>query len=205
MPGPSTRPVRSTARPAGAPCRTGWRWNRPGASRSPRPRCSFPTPPRTGQDCVINLLDTPGHADFSEDTYRVLSAVDCAVMLIDAAKGLEPQTLKLFQVSRHRRIPILTVINKWDRPGRNALELLDEIQQRIGLKPTPLTWPVGIAGDFKGCSTGGPATSSGSPARRAARRGGTRGAHLARPGRGCRRGRLGQCRRGVRTALRRRE
>ncbi|BBY31061.1 peptide chain release factor 3 [Mycolicibacterium sediminis] len=103
-----------------------------------------------GQDCVINLLDTPGHADFSEDTYRVLTAVDCAVMLIDAAKGLEPQTLKLFQVCRHRRIPIITVINKWDRPGRDPLELIDEINERIGLRPTPLTWPVGIAGDFKG-------------------------------------------------------
>lgn len=102
------------------------------------------------RDCVINLLDTPGHADFSEDTYRVLTAVDCAVMLIDAAKGLEPQTLKLFQVCKHRRIPIITVINKWDRPGRHALELVDEIQTRIGLRPTPLTWPVGIAGDFKG-------------------------------------------------------
>lgn len=103
-----------------------------------------------GQDCVINLLDTPGHADFSEDTYRVLTAVDCAVMLIDAAKGLEPQTLKLFQVCKHRGIPIITVINKWDRPGRHALELMDEINERIGLKTTPLTWPVGIAGDFKG-------------------------------------------------------
>jgi peptide chain release factor 3 len=103
-----------------------------------------------GQDCVINLLDTPGHADFSEDTYRVLTAVDCAVMLIDAAKGLEPQTLKLFQVCRHRHIPIITVINKWDRPGRDPLELMDEIAARIGLRPTPLTWPVGIAGDFKG-------------------------------------------------------
>jgi peptide chain release factor 3 len=108
----------------------------------------FPYRSPDGQDCVINLLDTPGHADFSEDTYRVLSAVDCAVMLIDAAKGLEPQTLKLFQVCRHRGIPILTVINKWDRPGRHPLELLDEIHARIGLKPTPLTWPVGIAGDF---------------------------------------------------------
>jgi len=110
----------------------------------------FPYVSPDGQDCVINLLDTPGHADFSEDTYRVLSAVDCAVMLIDAAKGLEPQTLKLFQVCRHRGIPIITVINKWDRPGRDPLGLLDEIQGRIGLKPTPLTWPVGIAGDFKG-------------------------------------------------------
>jgi peptide chain release factor 3 len=110
----------------------------------------FPYRAPSGQDCVINLLDTPGHADFSEDTYRVLTAVDCAVMLIDAAKGLEPQTLKLFEVCRLRRIPIITVINKWDRPGRDPLELIDEIQSRIGLRPTPLTWPVGIAGDFKG-------------------------------------------------------
>jgi peptide chain release factor 3 len=102
------------------------------------------------QDCVINLLDTPGHADFSEDTYRVLAAVDCAVMLLDAAKGLEPQTLKLFQVCRFRRIPIITVVNKWDRPGRASLELLDEISDRIGISPTPLTWPVGVAGDFHG-------------------------------------------------------
>src|SRR4029079_2523921 len=100
--------------------------------------------------CVVHLLDTPGHADFSEDTYRVLTAVDSAVMLIDAAKGLEPQPLKLFQVCRHRRIPVIAVINKWDRPGRHALELMDEIQVRIGLRPTHLPWPVGIAGDFKG-------------------------------------------------------
>ncbi len=100
--------------------------------------------------CKINLLDTPGHSDFSEDTYRVLSAVDAAVMLLDAAKGLEPQTLKLFQVCKHRGIPIVTVINKWDRPGREALELMDEIEQRIGIRPTPLTWPVGIAGHFAG-------------------------------------------------------
>ena len=110
----------------------------------------FPYQTQGGTTCIINLLDTPGHADFSEDTYRVLTAVDSAVMLIDAAKGLEPQTLKLFHVCRHRRIPIITVINKWDRPGRDALELMDEIQERIGLRPTPLTWPVGIAGDFKG-------------------------------------------------------
>ncbi|MBL1079544.1 peptide chain release factor 3 [Nocardia sp. 2] len=101
-------------------------------------------------DCVINLVDTPGHSDFSEDTYRVLTAVDAAVMLIDAAKGLEPQTLKLFQVARDRGIPVITVINKWDRPGREPLELLDEIIERIGLTPTPLFLPVGIAGDFRG-------------------------------------------------------
>jgi len=101
-------------------------------------------------DAVINLLDTPGHADFSEDTYRVLTAVDAAVMLIDAAKGLETQTMKLFAVCRHRGIPVLTVVNKWDRPGKDALELMDEISERTGLTPTPLTWPVGIAGDFRG-------------------------------------------------------
>jgi len=102
------------------------------------------------RDTVLNLLDTPGHADFSEDTYRVLAVVDVAVMLVDAARGLEPQTLKLFEVCRHSSTPVITVINKWDRPGRSALELLDEIQERIGLKPTPLTWPVGSAGDFRG-------------------------------------------------------
>ncbi len=101
-------------------------------------------------DTVINLLDTPGHADFSEDTYRVLSAVDCAVMLLDAAKGLEPQTLKLFEVCRARGVPVITFVNKWDRPGREALELCDELTARIGLTPMPLTWPVGIAGWFRG-------------------------------------------------------
>src|SRR6187551_1924896 len=83
----------------------------------------------------MNLLDTPGHADFSEDTYRVLAAVDGAVMLLDAAKGLEPQTLKLFDVCRYRRLPVITFVNKWDRPGRETLELLDEVEQRIGLRP----------------------------------------------------------------------
>jgi len=100
------------------------------------------------RDCVVNLLDTPGHGDFSEDTYRVLTAVDAAVMLLDAAKGLEPQTLKLFEVCRARRIPVLTFVNKWDRPGRDPLELLDEVEQRIGLRPMPLTWPVGPAGQL---------------------------------------------------------
>ncbi|GAA4729837.1 peptide chain release factor 3 [Modestobacter marinus] len=102
------------------------------------------------RDAVVNLLDTPGHADFSEDTYRVLTAVDAAVMLIDAAKGLEAQTMKLFAVCRHRGIPVITVVNKWDRPGKDALELMDEVAERTGLTPTPLTWPVGISGDFRG-------------------------------------------------------
>ena len=104
----------------------------------------------TYRDTVLNLVDTPGHADFSEDTYRVLTAVDAAIMLIDAAKGLEAQTMKLFAVCKHRGIPIITVVNKWDRPGKDPLELMDEITERTGLAPTPLTWPVGIAGDFRG-------------------------------------------------------
>ena len=103
-----------------------------------------------GEPFMSNLVDTPGHADFSEDTYRVLTAVDAAVMLIDAAKGLEPQTLKLFRVCKARGLPIITVINKWDRVGREPLELVDEILNEIQLQPTPLYWPVGIAGDFRG-------------------------------------------------------
>ncbi|KRF42007.1 peptide chain release factor 3 [Terrabacter sp. Soil811] len=106
---------------------------------------------------VINLLDTPGHADFSEDTYRVLAAVDAAVMLVDAAKGIEPQTFKLFEVCRARGVPVITVVNKWDRPGLDALAIMDELTNRIDLHPMPLTWPVGVAGDFHGvldCATG---------------------------------------------------
>jgi peptide chain release factor 3 len=102
------------------------------------------------RDCVVNLLDTPGHRDFSEDTYRVLAAADAAVMVLDAAKGIEPQTLKLFDVCRQRELPLLTFINKWDRPGLDPLELIDEIESKIDLVVTPVTWPVGIAGDFRG-------------------------------------------------------
>jgi len=102
------------------------------------------------RDHVVNLLDTPGHADFSEDTYRVLTAVDSAVMLVDAAKGMERQTMKLFDVCKLRGLPVLTVINKWDRPGLEALELMDEIAEKTGMTPTPVLWPVGIGGDFRG-------------------------------------------------------
>ena len=102
------------------------------------------------EDVVINLLDTPGHADFSEDTFRVLTAVDAAVMILDAAKGLEPQTLKLFEVCRRRGVPVITFVNKWDRPGRDALALCDELEERISLRATPVTWPIGEAGDFRG-------------------------------------------------------
>ncbi|MBA3604827.1 MAG: peptide chain release factor 3 [Acidimicrobiia bacterium] len=102
------------------------------------------------RDHVVNLLDTPGHRDFSEDTYRVLAGVDAVVMVLDTAKGIEAQTLKLFEVCRARRLPVLTFLNKYDRPGREPLELLDEIEAQIGLRPTPATWPVGIAGDLRG-------------------------------------------------------
>lgn len=100
--------------------------------------------------CVVNLLDTPGHHDFSEDTYRVLTAADAAVMVLDVAKGVEAQTLKLFEVCRARHVPVVTFLNKYDRPGREPLELLDEVENQIGLRPTPVTWPVGVPGDFRG-------------------------------------------------------
>ena len=99
---------------------------------------------------TINLLDTPGHQDFSEDTYRTLAAADNAVMLEDAAKGLEPQTRKLFEVCRMRRIPIFTFINKMDRPGREPLDLLDEIEQELGLACWPVNWPIGSGDRFRG-------------------------------------------------------
>jgi peptide chain release factor 3 len=98
----------------------------------------------------LNLLDTPGHNDFSEDTYRTLAAADCAVMLIDSAKGVEPQTLKLFQVCRQRQLPIVTFINKMDRHGREPLDLLDEIERVLGMPCTPLNWPIGAGPEFQG-------------------------------------------------------
>jgi peptide chain release factor 3 len=102
------------------------------------------------RDCVLNLLDTPGHKDFSEDTYRVLTAVDAVIMVLDSAKGIEAQTLKLFEVCRARELPIITFLNKFDRPGKLPLELIDEIEQRLVLQATPVTWPVGEPGDFRG-------------------------------------------------------
>lgn len=98
----------------------------------------------------FNLLDTPGHQDFSEDTYRTLTAVDSAVMVLDSAKGIEPQTLKLFEVCRMRHIPILTFINKMDSPGRDPLDLLDEIERVLGITPVPMNWPIGSGGSFQG-------------------------------------------------------
>src|SRR5476649_1624236 len=98
----------------------------------------------------INLLDTPGHKDFSEDTYRTLTAADSAVMLIDSAKGVERQTLKLFEVCRMRNIPIFTFINKMDRPGREPLDLIDELEQVLGIRCCPMSWPIGMGDQFKG-------------------------------------------------------
>ena len=101
--------------------------------------------------CTFNLLDTPGHEDFSEDTYRTLTAVDSAIMVIDAAKGIEAQTRKLFEVCRLRDVPIITFINKLDREGRDPFELLDEIAQGLALDVTPASWPIGMGHDFQGC------------------------------------------------------
>ena len=98
----------------------------------------------------INLLDTPGHRDFSEDTYRVLTAVDSVIMVIDAGKGIEERTRKLFEICRLRGIPIFTFMNKMDRPARNPLELLDDIEKTLGLEVFPVTWPLGDGPDFKG-------------------------------------------------------
>ncbi len=100
--------------------------------------------------CAVNLLDTPGHKDFSEDTYRVLTAVDAALMVIDAAKGVEAQTRKLFEVCRRRGVPIFTFMNKCDRPIRNPIDLLDELENVLGLQSSPVIWPLGNGPTFKG-------------------------------------------------------
>ena len=100
---------------------------------------------------IFNLLDTPGHEDFSEDTYRTLTAVDSAIMVIDAAKGIETQTRKLFEVCRLRDIPIITFVNKVDREGRDPFELMDEVADQLALDVAPMVWPLGTGGQFKGC------------------------------------------------------
>src|ERR1700728_17298 len=99
---------------------------------------------------VVNLLDTPGHKDFSEDTYRVLTAVDAVVMVIDAGKGIEAQTRKLFEVCRQRGVPIFTFMNKCDRPTLEPLALLDELERVLGIGAFPVNWPIGNGADFKG-------------------------------------------------------
>lgn len=102
------------------------------------------------EGCQINLLDTPGHKDFSEDTYRTLVAADCAVMVLDLANGVESQTEKLFNVCRLRKIPVITFVNKVDRPGKQTLEILEDIESRLGIVPVPVNWPLGTGFDFRG-------------------------------------------------------
>lgn len=102
------------------------------------------------RDTVLNLLDTPGHKDFSEDTYRVLTACDAALMVLDAAKGVEDQTRKLLAVCRRRGLPVISFANKVDRPGIEPLALLDQIEDELGMTPVPITWPVGSTGHFEG-------------------------------------------------------
>src|ERR1700761_3857455 len=98
----------------------------------------------------VNLLDTPGHQDFSEDTYRVLTAVDAAIMVIDAGKGIEAQTRKLFEVCRRRGVPIFTFMNKLDRPAREPLALLDELESVLGMATCPMNYPLGMGAEFRG-------------------------------------------------------
>ena len=99
----------------------------------------------------FNLVDTPGHSDFSEDTYRTLTAVDSAIMVIDGAKGIESQTKKLFEVCRMRDLPIFTFCNKMDRESRDIFEIIDEIQENLAIDVTPASWPIGLGQDFVGC------------------------------------------------------
>src|SRR5262252_8228851 len=101
-------------------------------------------------DRIVNLLDTPGHADFGEDTYRVLTAVDSALMVIDCAKGVEERTIKLMDVCRLRDTPIMTFINKLDREGRSPIDLLDEVESVLKIRTAPVTWPIGMGRELKG-------------------------------------------------------
>src|SRR5450432_608788 len=102
------------------------------------------------RDCIVNLLDTPGHEDFSEDTYRTLTAVDSALMVIDCAKGVEQRTVRLMDVCRLRDTPIMTFVNKLDRDGRAPIELLDEIERVLKIQTTPITWPIGMGRELRG-------------------------------------------------------
>src|SRR6185437_7885752 len=104
----------------------------------------------TYKDTIINVLDTPGHEDFSEDTYRTLTAADCAIMVIDASKGVEKQTLKLFEVCRFRQIPVLTFINKMDMPGQDPLDLMQEVETVLQIESYAMNWPIGMGRDFCG-------------------------------------------------------
>ena len=102
------------------------------------------------KDCTVNLLDTPGHEDFSEDTYRTLTAVDSSLMVIDGAKGVEARTIKLMEVCRLRDTPILAFVNKMDRDIRDPIDLLDEIESVLNIKAAPINWPIGMGRGFRG-------------------------------------------------------
>ena len=102
------------------------------------------------RDKKVNILDTPGHKDFAEDTFRTLTAVDSVIVVIDVAKGVEEQTEKLVEVCRMRKIPIIVFINKLDREGKNAFDLFDEVESKLGLRLTPLSFPIGMGFNFKG-------------------------------------------------------
>ena len=102
------------------------------------------------KDTIINVLDTPGHEDFSEDTYRTLTAADCAIMVMDAAKGVEKQTRKLFEICRLRKIPVLTFINKMDMPGRDPLDLMNEVENVLQIQSYAMNWPIGTGREFQG-------------------------------------------------------
>ena len=104
----------------------------------------------TYNGACVNILDTPGHQDFSEDTYRTLMAVDAAVMVVDSAKGIEAQTKKLFEVVKHRGIPVFTFMNKLDRDGREPLDLLEELEEVLGIASYPMNWPIGMGKAFEG-------------------------------------------------------
>src|ERR1700678_1151765 len=104
----------------------------------------------TYKETIINVLDTPGHEDFSEDTYRTLTAADCAIMVIDSAKGVEKQTRKLFEVCRFRKIPVLTFMNKMDMPGRDPLELMNEVENVLQIHSYAMNWPLGTGKEFQG-------------------------------------------------------
>ena len=101
-------------------------------------------------DCIVNLLDTPGHEDFSEDTYRTLTAVDSALMVVDAAKGVEERTIKLLEVCRLRKTPVITLVNKLDRNALEPLEIIDDIERTLDIQCAPMTWPLGSGQNFRG-------------------------------------------------------
>ena len=135
----------SRTRSSGEPRPTSWRSSGSAASRSPRRSWASST-----EDVKINILDTPGHEDFAEDTYRTLTAVDSVIIVIDGAKGVETQTRKLMEVCRMRNTPVMVFVNKLDRPCKDPFDLLDEIERELKIQVRPLAWPISTGPTFKG-------------------------------------------------------